>query len=99
MRFRRKPIIVDAVRWNGSNVQEVTEFLVGLGERHVADRVPGSSRTIAHFDFTTSQSRVLIETRRGDVVAEPGDWIVSEGDGIYRACKPDAFASAYEVVS
>lgn len=108
MRFRRKPAVIDAIQWDGSNTYEVTEFLIGLGALPVADGLkiteflseiggPWRMNTVR-----ITGSRILIEARHAGMTwtVEPGDWIIhNDDDDGYRACKPDAFASAYEVVS
>ncbi len=43
--------------------------------------------------------RVVIKTLEGDMVANPGDWIITGVEGEKYPCKPDIFAKTYEKVS
>ena len=41
-------------------------------------------------------NRTVIKTLEGDMVAEPGDWIITGIKGERYPCKPDIFAATYE---
>lgn len=45
-----------------------------------------------------SKERHIIHTLEGDMVAEPGDWIITGVRGEVYPCKPDIFAATYEPV-
>ncbi len=85
--FRKKPVVVvEAVRFNGSNQAEVLRFAF-----------PGMSAETA----TSAQIMrlpVVIVTPEGEVTAGPGDWIVRAADGEVHRCKPGIFAATYEAV-
>lgn len=42
--------------------------------------------------------RVTIHTLEGDMVGEPGDWLITGVKGEQYPCKPDIFAETYELV-
>ena len=46
-----------------------------------------------------TKERVVISTLEGDMVAEPGDWIITGVKGEKYPCKPDIFEATYEPVS
>lgn len=84
MKFRKKPVVIDAVQWTGANVDEVLGFT--LGRASVRDE-----------SFQRDRPRVLIiETLEGDMRAEPQDWIICGVKGEFYPCKPDIFAATYE---
>ncbi len=41
----------------------------------------------------------VIKTLEGDMVANPGDWIITGVEGEKYPCKPDIFAKTYEKVA
>lgn len=101
-KFRKKPVVIDAIRWTGANVQEVTTFLSGF-EVHVVNvgESPDAPpvRCIGRFDYTTMQPTIAIETLEGTMKAIPGDWIIRGVKGEFYPCKPDIFAATYESVT
>ena len=86
MQFRKKPVVIEAVQWDGMNADAVLGFT--LGRASVRDE-----------SFQRDRPRVLvIETLEGDMRAEPGDWIIRGVKGEFYPCKPDIFAATYEAV-
>lgn len=45
-----------------------------------------------------TEVEVLIHTLEGDMVARPGDWIITGIKGERYPCKPDIFEATYEPV-
>ena len=80
MKFRKKPVVVEAVQWTGANVDEVLGFIFTQGSAY---RVAGSNG-------------IAIETLEGTMRADPGDWIIKGVAGEFYPCKPDIFAATYE---
>lgn len=81
MRFRKKPVVVEAVQWTGKNHNEIKTF------------AQESTRTV---DFYDDGSVLVIHTLEGDHVASVGDWIIRGVHGELYPCKPDIFAETYE---
>lgn len=98
-KYRKKPVVIDALRWTGANVQEMTNFLVGY-EVHIAapDYEPEFASCIARFDFTVRPAIVKIQTLKGEMTASAGDWIIRGVKGLFYSCKPDIFEAEYEAV-
>lgn len=82
MKFRKKPVIIDAVQWTGENGKEIHEFCP------VARR----ANAIAH----PSKTLLFIETLEGTMQAKPNDWIIKGVAGEFYSCKPDIFEKTYE---
>jgi hypothetical protein len=82
-RFRKKPVVVEAMQYRVGNLIEVVAF---LGDQQFEPGIRG---------FT-------IKTLEGDMLAEPGDWIIKEpfpsADRRFYPCKPDRFEQTYEPV-
>lgn len=85
MRFRKKPVVVEAIQWKGYQVneEEVRKF-VGKGRKMY---VYGS-----HYE------KLSIPTLEGRHEASIGDWIIKGVKGEFYPCKPDIFEKTYEKV-
>jgi hypothetical protein len=85
MKFRKKPVVIDAVQWTGGNVSEVLSF----GD--------SGERPLWGDDFKISDTgTVEIRTLEGTMFAKPCDWIIKGVKGEFYPCKPDIFAATYE---
>lgn len=45
-----------------------------------------------------TEKREVIHTLEGDMIASPGDWIITGVNGEKYPCKPDIFEKTYEKV-
>lgn len=85
-KFRKRPIVIEAVQFDGSNYREVLSFIYpDLSE----DALNGA---------TIMRLPIVIETLEGDMTASRLDWIIKGIDGEFYPCKPDIFEKTYEVV-
>jgi len=83
MKFRKKPVIVDAIQWTGKNTTAVSNFCPSIVKIWDKRRV----------DF------LLIKTLEGNFKVQKNDWIIVEPDSEhYYPCKPDIFEQTYEPV-
>lgn len=82
MKFRKKPVVVEAVNWNGTpqSMEEVWELA-----KHAQTAV----------DIVGLH--VFIATLEGQMTAELGDWLIKGVKGEIYPCKPDIFVMTYEV--
>jgi len=87
MKFRKKPVVVDAMRWTGSNHFELMRWAESLG-----------IEARWHFD-SLPEPEVQITTLEGVMRASVGDWIVVGVKGEQYPCKPDVFEATYEPVT
>lgn len=83
MKFRKKPVVIEAVLWNGTQVSEVTEW--------ISDALHND--TIMRFG-----DKVVIKTLEGNMIADPGDYIIKGVKGELYPCKPDIFEQTYEPI-
>ena len=89
-RFVKKPVVVEAIQWTGSNLREVIDFC-GLHEsaRHW---------TWEEYEAVVANEGLKIFTLEGPLHASVGDWIVRGVNGEVYPCKPDIFKKTYEFV-
>lgn len=82
MKFRKKPLIVDAFCWDGEDSGNFPKW--ALDSWDIILDVPIGLLTI--------------NTLEGEVNASPGDWIIKGIKGEIYPCKPDIFEATYEEV-
>jgi hypothetical protein len=82
MKYRKKPVVIDAVQVRGDNDDELLAFI----NEHV---VP--------FEIT-GDHEFAIHTLEGTMTASPNDWIIRGVKGEFYPCKPDIFEATYEAV-
>jgi hypothetical protein len=83
MKFRKKPVVIEAVHWDGTPQAMDAIRAIDPGQRFV--------------DFT--KEHVFIETLEGQMMANLGDWIIKGVAGELYPCKPSIFEATYEPVN
>lgn len=95
MKYRKRPVIVEAIQWTGDNFDEIYAWGNPEGQTLTAKIVmEGMGWEIGK----EKPGRLAIETLEGDMKAEVGDWIIRGIKGELYPCKPDIFAATYEPV-
>lgn len=88
-KFRKKPVVIEAVQFDGSNMAEVLMWVGGHA----------SAGTRLAFVDPEHKLRIrTLESGEGSHVADSGDWIIKGVKGEFYPCKPDIFAATYEAV-
>lgn len=83
MKFRKKPVVIEAIRWYGD-----------LGRfHHQYEQVFGEPCS-----WESCADALLIPTLEGEMRADVGDWIIRGVKGEFYPCKPDIFAATYETI-
>lgn len=80
MRFRTRPVVIEAVQWTGDNFGYVLAW----------------SHYDAHLSYGVGARTLAVVTLEGLMVARPGDWIICGVRGEFYPCKPDIFALTHE---
>ena len=84
-RYRKKPVVIEAVQWDGKD-----ETILKIFQLRV---VP----PIAQAPITLGQGGCLnINTPEGAMTVLEGDWIICGVKGVLYPCKPDIFGATYE---
>lgn len=84
MRFRKKPVVIEAVQFNGTNHAEIFAFCADASNN--ADNPNAVSNTL------------WIHTLEGGHVCSRGDWVIKGIKNEFYPCKPDIFEATYEPV-
>jgi len=85
MKYRKKPVVIEAMQLQSDNVSKVLEWMGGLG-------VSSGGYDQNDMPFIT------IKTLEGEMTAMIGDYVIKGVKGEKYPCKPDIFAAAYEPV-
>jgi hypothetical protein len=88
--FRKKPVVIEAMLWNGSNEgadDEVAGWILD-NDHDCAARRPDNDAPWS----------LYISTLEGEMQASPGDWIIKGVKGEFYPVKPDIFEATYEAV-
>lgn len=89
MKFRKKPVVIDAER---------TMSLIS-NSRHSWSSLPDWFRAAYEEGFVLIlPDKIVIKTLEGEMVAKPGDWIIRGVQGELYPCKPDIFEATYEAL-
>jgi hypothetical protein len=80
MKYRKKPIVIEAVQWTGDNLTEMSNFM------------PSNIWELTGGEL----SALEIKTLEGNHLAMPKDFIIKGVKGEFYPCKPDIFEMTYE---
>ena len=86
MKFRKKPVVIDAVKWDES--KKTFDLLISMGMI--------SSGHDGHGDRPDEVRNLRIRTLEGSLLASAGDWIIKGIKNEFYPCKPDIFEATYE---
>ena len=90
MKYRRIPVVIEAIVWNGENVKEVKEF--------------AGARAKIHYQYTslapdTPEVIVVLDAPEGEMHINKGYYIIKDVNGETHGCHPEVFKKLYEVVN
>ena len=89
MKFRKKPVVIEAQQFRGTNdsADEIVKWMTGEG---IGVWAGAQGSGPVHF--------LTIPTLEGEMRADAGDWIIRGIKGEFYPCKPDIFSATYEPV-
>lgn len=91
MKYRKKPIVIDAIQWNGKNMVEIADFAKDSIEFNEIRQGDAENKIPVQYDLS-------IKTLEGIMQASIGDYIIKGINGEFYACKPEIFEKTYEKV-
>ena len=93
MKYRKKPVVIEAVQWTGKNHREMYDFLEGKPDGYI--EAFGKN---FYIDHDKVYGGLIIKTLEGEHIASIGDYIIKGVQGEFYPCKPDIFEQTYEKV-
>ena len=99
MKYRKKPVVIEAFHLKDLSYATVKEALNFMGQ---PVRTPRGFQVADPFDeYMTSvwkSNGISIGTLEGTMLASSGDYIIKGVNGEFYPCKPDIFEKTYEAV-
>lgn len=89
-KYRKKPVVIEAIQWNGRNLSEVKEFVGEAMERKIGRWIETKK-----IDGVMTEE-IIIHTLEGDMRADLNDFIIKGVNGEFYPCKPNIFSATYE---
>ena len=89
MKYKKKPVVIDALQWTGLNLTEIMDF---VGK----DLIIETYNTKYQAGATPLAAGLKIRTLEGDMNISVGDYIIKGVQGEFYPCKPDIFKETYE---
>jgi len=81
--YRKKPVIIEAIKWDGNNPQDIIFF---CGK-------------FARFDERKDLYLTTLENKKNEFEVAKGDFIIKGVKGEFYACKEDIFNETYDEVA
>jgi hypothetical protein len=100
MKFRKKPIVIEAIQLRWDTWSEICNFAnVGkLSDGKPAGCYITQSGNTAETFVEGDRIGLMIPTLEGVMVAKENDWIIKGVQGELYPCKPNIFEKTYEKV-
>lgn len=107
-KFRKKPVVIEATQWfkNGDHPEDKQEMIRPID----GDPFLSEGKIVRYFRHPEIRGTALckhcnlimhehgwIDTLEGGHIVCPGDWIITGVKGENYPCKPDIFATTYEL--
>lgn len=83
MKYRKKPVEIEAMQLTADNACEVLTFCNGSGDIVASKEDDGT---------------ISIKTLEGTMIASIGDYVIKGVKGEFYPCKPDIFEATYDIV-
>jgi acetylornithine/succinyldiaminopimelate/putrescine aminotransferase len=89
MKFRKKPVVIEAFKWTGdqNQTEDPTWIVLAITQKKVFFVNAG-----------TEDVELCITTLEGVMSAKRGDYIIQGIKGEIYPCKPDIFEMTYEAI-
>ncbi len=91
MKYRKKPVEIEAVKWDGYNLMQIKDF---VGESLICE-IYDTAWRVGEGPVMTD---IQIKTLEGNMKVSQGDYIIKGVQGEFYPCKPDIFEQTYEKV-
>jgi hypothetical protein len=85
MRYRKKPVVIDAIQFTKNNFEDIKLFTAGAAHDFNVGPI-------------TKKAFCIIDTLEGVITATEYDYIIKGVNGEFYPCKPDIFDKTYDKV-
>lgn len=94
MKYRKKPVVIEAFKYDGNLINSGAEY-------HVPEWAEKAHKngTIYFKNIDGKPQIMIIKTLEGDMTASVGDYIIKGVNGELYPCKPDIFEKTYEPIN
>ena len=82
--YRKKPVVIEAIQFNGKNAEEIEQWSNNNVKRGLVS------------EDTLTKVYLEIETLEGTMTAQLNDYIIKGVNGEFYPCKPDIFEKTYD---
>lgn len=91
MKYRKKPVEIEAIQRDGFNLSQIKSFVGESLKYEINDAAyqAGVAPPVIH---------MCIHTLEGDMEVSKGDFIICDVHGEFYPCKPDIFELTYESI-
>ena len=86
MKYRKKPVVIEAIQFTRKNFEEIKRFTNNKAHSFILEK------------SLYGKCTCIIPTLEGDHIATEGDYIIKGVKGEFYPCKPDIFEQTYEKV-
>lgn len=90
-RYKTKPCEIEAIQWNGLNLEEIKAFAGDALTYDILDTAWEVGKGVPHVFMK-------FKTPEGEMSANKGDYIIKGVCGEFYPCKPEVFEKKYELV-
>ena len=97
-KYRKKPVVIEAVEWNGRNQREMFDFLTNYAKKNCTVSLDEYTFRIDLVNGGCQTGNLIIKTLEGEMTANVGDFIIKGVAGEFYPCKPEIFEATYELV-
>ena len=87
MKYRKKPVVIEAIIFNGENVEELRYFTKDFTNEVLDIKIT-----------PTGVLHIGVKTLEGMMKVNVGDYVIKGINGEFYPCKPDIFEKTYEKV-
>ena len=88
MKYVKKPVVIEAIQWDGTNLEEIKEFVGDSLIYDINDAAWQVGKGAPHI-------LMQIKTLEGNHICSKGDYIIKGVKGEFYPCKPDIFEETY----
>ena len=87
-KFRKKPVVINAIQWTGSNFDEVSQFTKN-NHGNKFNHENSEELAIKSGDYFINSGMIVTKN----------DWVIEELDGSFSSCKNESFQENFEPIA